>query len=116
MKKAVEHGLADLSANTDLSKLADISALSERTLARRFRDELDMTWTEFRHRARMIKAMELLALADRQVTQTSLDVGFESTSAFIRAFRQFSGMTPHAFQKSLDHTVTALPSSEGDLS
>ena len=101
LRRAIEHGLADLSSDVSISRLAEIAGLSLRTLARRFHDELDMPWTAFRHRARMIKAMELLNQPQTQVTQASLAVGFDSTSAFIRAFRSFTGLTPRAFQQSV---------------
>jgi transcriptional regulator GlxA family with amidase domain len=101
LTKAVEHGLSDYSSNVELPELARIAALSERTLAQRFREELEMSWTEFRNRARMIKAMELLSATSMQVTQAGLSVAFSSTSAFIRAFRHFLGLTPHAYRNTL---------------
>jgi AraC-like DNA-binding protein len=99
--KAIDHGLADLSIEISLASLADIAGMSERTLTRRFHTELDLPWTAFRHRARMIKAMELLNDTGATVTQAGFAVGFDSTSAFIRAFRNFTGLTPRAFQRSL---------------
>ncbi|WDR05350.1 helix-turn-helix transcriptional regulator [Devosia rhodophyticola] len=99
LAKAIAVGLADLGRNIGFGQLAQSGAVSERTLARLFRRELGMTWTEFRHRARMIKAME--ALAQESVTEAGFQVGFESTSAFIRAFKAFSGQTPNAFKRSV---------------
>jgi len=77
-----------------IATLAKAAALSERTLLRRFDDELQMTPGQYAARARMILAMERLLASRDSVTTIALATGFEGTSAFIRAFRRFTGTTP----------------------
>ena len=44
-----------------------------------------MTWKQYLHQARLIRAMALLAGSDRGVLSIAADVGFESASGFTRA-------------------------------
>jgi AraC-like DNA-binding protein len=70
--------------------------LSARTLTRRFNDEVGMPLSQWRRRLRLIKAVEMLG-GGCSVTQTALDLGYGSPSAFIYAFRQEMGMSPQAY-------------------
>jgi len=99
LRRACAHALAHLDENIGAAALAGAAGLSERTLGRRARQELGMSLSEFLHRARMIKAMELLAATSDSVTQIGLAAGFESTSSFIKAFRAFAGSTPLRYRR-----------------
>ena len=48
------------------------------------------------------KAAEMLG-GGCNVTQTALDLGYGSSSAFIYAFRQEMGMSPHAYYRRQPH-------------
>ena len=74
-------------------------SVSERTLRRLFQDTLGMTWRTYLLHARMLRAMALLAAPGQSVQDTSTAVGFDSLSAFTRAFAQFCGETPSKFRK-----------------
>lgn len=85
----------------------DIAAavgLTERTLARRFQEEIGMPWRDFLRRLRMIRAVEGLSDPTRQVTQVAMDVGYRSSSAFNAAFLEFTGQTPSTFRASIPKT------------
>jgi AraC-like DNA-binding protein len=47
----------------------------------------------------MLRAMALLATPGQSVQVTSTAVGFDSLSAFTRAFTQFCGETPTTYRK-----------------
>jgi len=49
----------------------------------------------------MLRAMALLAAPGQSVQETSTAVGFDSLSAFTRAFTQFCGETPSTYRKGL---------------
>ncbi|MCG5433272.1 helix-turn-helix transcriptional regulator [Mycobacterium sp. MYCO198283] len=74
-------------------------AVSERTLRRQFHTELGLSWRTYLLHARMLRAMALLAAPGQSVQETSTAVGFESLSAFTRAFTEFSGETPSAYRR-----------------
>ena len=71
--------------------------MSPRTLMRRLSSEIDMTWGQYLHRARMLRSMECLARGT-SVTQTSLEVGYTNMAAFSTAFRKFTDMTPSDYR------------------
>ncbi len=76
-----------------LTDWADAAGLSGRTLARRFVEETGITYRDWRHRLRLILAMEWLC-AGRSVTTTALDLGYSTTSAFTFMFRTAMGVSP----------------------
>ncbi|MDC0738868.1 AraC family transcriptional regulator [Cognatishimia sp. SS12] len=75
--------------------------LSPRSLARRFADDLGMTWRQAQRRLRMSRAIEALATSDRPVTEIAFAVGYNSLSAFNAAFLDLTGQTPTDYRKSL---------------
>lgn len=97
VQAAVAYTRAHLSDAT-FAAACRASGLSERTLRRRFRAELGMGWDEHRRRARLLSAVEMLADSSRSVAQIAADVGFESQSAFSKAFQQLTGETPRSFR------------------
>jgi AraC-like DNA-binding protein len=86
-------------ASVTASDVGRAVAVSERTLRRLFQDTLGMPWRTYLLHARMLRAMALLAAPGQSVQETSTAVGFDSLSAFTRAFAQFSGETPTTYRK-----------------
>lgn len=99
LAKAIDHTLAQLGRPLSQGEVASVAGLSERTMARRFLTEANMTWKEFLHRARMIRAMELLADSTRGVTEVVYATGFESPGSFTRAFSRFVGEPPSVYRR-----------------
>ncbi len=77
---------------------ARAGGMSERTLRRRCRSELGMSWEQYRRRARILAAASLLNDTRLPVGAIAAEVGFESQSAFAKAFRGVTGKTPRAFR------------------
>lgn len=82
---------------------------SERTLARLFLRETGMTFAAWRRRAALQRALAWLA-EGRPVTAIAIDLGYDSTSAFIAMFKRALGTTPGLY---LAGTETA-PDRDGD--
>ena len=99
LRQALDYTLAHLSDKPTFAEVARAAHVSERTLARRFVTETGMIWSQFAHRARMLRAMELLAAPDSTVIEVVDAVGFLSVSAFNHAFRAFTGETPSSYRK-----------------
>jgi AraC-like DNA-binding protein len=72
--------------------------MSGRTLARRFEAELGMSLRSWRRRLRLFKSIELMG-GGLSVTQTAMELGYGSTSAFIYAFRSDMGCSPQAYMR-----------------
>lgn len=78
---------------TSLSQWARRLGMSDRTLIRQIRKQTGQSFRDLRRQARIMASLERLALGI-PVTIVALDVGFESPSAFIQAFRCVTGRTP----------------------
>lgn len=82
-----------------LADLAKQAGASPRTLARLFVKETGLTFGAWRQRARLLQALTWLA-EGRAVTTIALDLGYDSPSAFIAAFKRSFGVTPAKYFKS----------------
>ncbi len=79
--------------NRGLDDWAAWAGIAPRSLTRRFTAETGFSFTEWRQRVRLLRALELLA-AGRPVTSIALDLGYDNVSAFIALFRRTFGVTP----------------------
>ncbi|WP_406820792.1 AraC family transcriptional regulator [Pseudomonas sp. KnCO4] len=66
---------------------------SEKTLMRLFQRETGLSFRNWRQRMRLLSSLALLE-AGENVTEAALGCGYESTSAYIAAFKQLFGATP----------------------
>jgi AraC-like DNA-binding protein len=99
--RVVEIVRADPAAAGSLEQIAREIGASKRTIERLFQSETKMTFGKWRQQLRMLRALKLLA-AGESVTTVALEVGYDSTSAFISAFKISVGTTPgryHAQQQ-----------------
>lgn len=83
-----------------LEELAKRVASSPRTIERLFRKEAGMSFGSWRQRQRLLSAMEHLAYGE-SVINVALEVGYESASSFVAAFRRMLGTTPARYFKSV---------------
>ncbi len=81
---------SDTRSLVELSKLA---GASKRTIERLFKFETGLGFGKWRQQLRLGHALRRLAAGDA-VTTVAMDVGYESVSAFISAFRMTFGKTP----------------------
>jgi AraC-like DNA-binding protein len=82
---------------SDLGSLARAAGASLRTLQRIFPRETGLSLEAWRQKARMIHAVALLS-AGASVTVAALECGYETSSAFIAAFRRTFGTTPARYR------------------
>ena len=76
-----------------MEEWARYGGISPRTLTRLFPAQTGFTFTAWRQRALILKAMELLANGS-SVTSTAFDLGYETVSGFIDMFKANVGVTP----------------------
>ncbi|WP_236705926.1 helix-turn-helix transcriptional regulator [Frankia sp. ACN1ag] len=79
--------------------------VSERTLRRRFAASTGLTWRQYLLHSRMARAAALLSEPGPTVLDVAIAVGFDSASAFTRAFRQHTGDTPTAYRRRVASAV-----------
>jgi transcriptional regulator GlxA family with amidase domain len=73
--------------------------VSERTLARKFRDELSISPGKWIQEKRLLKAKILLESGSLSIDQVCMDIGFEDLSSFSRLFKKTTGMSPTEYKK-----------------
>jgi AraC-like DNA-binding protein len=67
-----------------------------RSLSRNFQKETGLSPGQWRRHMQLLRSLELQA-EGRSVTETALEVGYESAGAFTRAFHQIVGVTPSVY-------------------
>jgi AraC-like DNA-binding protein len=82
-----------------VAEVARAVGASERTLRRRFQDATGMTWRRYTLESRLLRAMAMLAEPGPTVLDVATSVGFDSVSAFTRAFSRYTGETPTAYRQ-----------------
>jgi AraC-like DNA-binding protein len=86
---------ADSGDTRTLGELGRAVGASERSLSRLFREDLGMTFPQWRTQLRLHHALVLLANRT-SVTTVAHQCGWSSASAFIEVFRRSFGHTPGA--------------------
>jgi AraC-like DNA-binding protein len=87
----------DLAALT-LEEAAATLAMSTQTLRRRLREEGN-GFQELKDSVRKESAIALLARPERPINEIALALGFSEPSAFHRAFKKWTGLTPGAWRE-----------------
>jgi AraC-like DNA-binding protein len=90
--------------NSSMAALGKQVGASSRTVSRLLREELGMTFYEWRTQLRIYHALVLLA-DGRDITQTANACGWANPSGFITAFTNIIGSTPGRYQTSRQSSV-----------
>ena len=98
VRSAIAQSREQLGAQPEFAQIASAVHCTPRTLARRFQAECGMSWQQVLRRLRMIRAAELLAEPQMQITQVAFAVGYASQSAFGAAFRDFAQQSPRDYR------------------
>ncbi len=77
---------------------------TSRTLARGFRRETGMSFSEWRRRARLLRALAWIA-EGRPILAVALDLGYDSPSAFSAMFKREFGLPPSQYRASAGTTA-----------
>jgi AraC-like DNA-binding protein len=94
LQRALDKLSERLSRPVGLSEAARWAGMSPRTFQRRCREELGVGLAVWLKRARALKALELLADPELPVGEVAMLCGYQSPSAFTRAFRELLGSPP----------------------
>jgi AraC-like DNA-binding protein len=92
--------LADPGNRSMIDDFAAVAGASSRTLARLFVAETGMSFTRWRDHLRVTVAVERL-LRGQSITETALDLGYQTASAFTTMFKRILGLSPGRLIKSL---------------
>ena len=96
--RVIEAILADPAAPHTVQSLAAVAHLSPFHFHRIYRALTGEGVFETVQRLRLAQAAQRLSSAEDSITDVALNVGYGSPQAFARAFREFTGVSPGAFQ------------------
>jgi AraC-like DNA-binding protein len=88
----IEENLSD--ENFGVSELAREAGMSRSNLLRKIQKQANLSVSQFIRQVRLKKAMEMLREESLNVSEVSYQVGFSSTSYFIKCFRERYGFPP----------------------
>lgn len=77
-----------------VSELAEVMNMSRSNLLRKIKKNTQLSASQFIRQVRLEKSMELLLERTKTVSEISYEVGFGSTSYFIKCFREHYGYPP----------------------
>jgi AraC family transcriptional activator of mtrCDE len=100
LSRMIQNILARPEDRWSIERLSSEAAMSRATFIRRFQAATGMTFGQFLTRARLMIAADLLTNSDRNIAGIAAQVGYQSESAFTRAFRAATGETPSRFRRS----------------
>ncbi len=83
----------------NIPALAQVAHVSEAHFIRTFRATFGETPHRYLQRRRIERAMYLLRVTGRSVTDICLDIGFSSLGTFSRSFREIVGETPAEYRQ-----------------
>ncbi|RZV48756.1 MAG: AraC family transcriptional regulator [Pseudomonadales bacterium] len=85
--------------SADVKALCQKFGFSDRSLRRHLKQDIGMSWEEYRRRARVLSAIDKLDNTRKQVGVIANEVGFHNPSAFAKAFQRLVGETPCQYRK-----------------
>lgn len=84
-----------------LEDIAKIAAMSPSYYSNMFKMIQGNNFIEYLNEVRIRNAVEILKTTDLNIAETAFEVGFNNLGHFNRIFKEFNGMTPSAFRKSI---------------
>lgn len=108
--RAIGYVLAHFSEDIDIERLIPMTGRKRTFFYKRFKAITGVTPNVLIHRLRMQLALYLLGRTDRPVTEIAFHCGYASLSYFNKHFKQYQGMSPREYRKSVHAApATALP-------
>lgn len=103
----INHMEQNIQETIQLNQWAKKLFTTERTIARRFQNLLNMSFRECQFRIRFLHAVTLLEQPEPTIEEVALALGYSSSSAFISMFRRFACVSPEQYRQ------RQLPPAEG---
>jgi len=89
----------DYALPLSIRELAEVANMSERNLARRFREGMGMAPVEYLLHLRMRRAAHLLRDTTRSIAEIATAVGIDNGNYFSRQFKRIMGVSPRELRR-----------------
>jgi two-component system response regulator YesN len=98
IKKVMQFVDRNYDKRVSLKDAAELVALSPKYLSRLFRQSVGIGFSQYRVKARMEKAVELLEVTDYTIAEISYKLGYENPESFTRTFAKIVGCAPTEYR------------------
>ena len=99
LKNVITYLEKNIAENISFKNLAEYFDISERTLARLFQKELNMSYIQYFTILRMLTSLKLLLDEKLSVNEVALRVGYSSLPTFSNTFNKVIGVRPSEYVK-----------------
>ena len=89
----------DLTQDLTLHTIANKINVNASYLSSAFKKECNMTLTDYIHKKRIEKALQLLETTNKQVQYVAYECGISDTNYFIKLFKKETGITPSQYRQ-----------------
>lgn len=100
VRRMIEYTDEHLEEKISLEDISRHMAYCVPYLSRRFRKEMEVTYTEYLHRAKIVKSTQLLLNTDMKIGEIAERMGFYDARHYSGVFKSCTGLTPYAFRLS----------------
>jgi two-component system response regulator YesN len=101
IKEAMQYVDANLKGQLSLREVADHVHLNPSYFSALFKDQTQVTFSEYVTRSRIQNAKHLLIHTDLPITEVAEEVGYQTAKYFIKLFKEYEGITPSQYRKQL---------------
>jgi two-component system, response regulator YesN len=102
IKEAITYVNHYLTSQISLREVADSVHLNASYLSVLFKEQTQLTFSEYLTRKRLQVAKNLLLTTDLQIDEIANQSGYQTAKYFIKIFKEYEGVTPSKYRKSFD--------------
>ncbi|MDF2513565.1 MAG: transcriptional regulator AraC family [Herbinix sp.] len=99
LRRVIDYINLHLSNGLSMKELSEVAGISPSHLSKLFKQETNLTTSEFIANARCEKAAELLRKTELSVQDIAAFVGYIDNNYFVKVFKKWSGKSPTQYRK-----------------
>lgn len=107
IQKALFHIEENLNDDLNIEQLANISAYSKFHFCRAFKAQMGESVMAYTHRLRLEGSSHEVGIGKKPMIDVALDVGFQTPTGFLKAFKKHFGMTPTDYKRKTKKKIKA---------
>lgn len=105
IKEVLSFVEANIAGQLSLREVANHVHLNSNYLSVLFKEQTNLTFSEYVTRRRLENAKKLLLSTDMTIEEIAREVGYQTAKYFIKLFKEFEAITPSRFRKANDINI-----------